>query len=78
MEKYFYEYGMKINPFEPIEFKPVRDARNAKRKNLQSMEDKRKESARFLTYNELKELVKACDEQKPEGLQKKILFFTVL
>jgi hypothetical protein len=39
------------------------------------MEDKRKASATFLSYNELKELVKSCDEQTPEGLQKKNHFF---
>ena len=74
MEKYFNEYGIKINPFEQIEFKSARDAKAAKRRNLQYSEDKRKQSAAFLTYNQLKTLIDNCDEETPGGLQKKVFF----
>lgn len=74
MEKYFNDYKIKINPFEQIEFKAARDARNAKRRNLQGIDGKRKESAAFLTHNELKKLIEASDELTPEGLQKKVFF----
>ena len=47
MEKYFNEYNIKINPFHQIEFKVARDARDTKRKELQDMDGKRKESANF-------------------------------
>jgi hypothetical protein len=32
MEKYFNEYGSKINPFGQLKFKAARDATNAKRR----------------------------------------------
>jgi hypothetical protein len=53
---------------------------NLKLPEMQKMPKERlykawKTSVKNLTYNELKELVKACDGQTPEGLQKKIYFF---
>lgn len=78
MEKYFNEYNIKINPFHQIEFKVARDARDTKRKELQGMDGKRKESANFLTYNEFEKLIQTCDDQTPEGIQKKVFFFVVL
>ena len=74
MKKYFNEYNIKINTFPQIEFKVTRDARDTKRKELQDMDGKRKESANFLTYNKFEKLIKTCDEQTPEGLQKKVFF----
>lgn len=74
MEEYFEKYGIKIDPFEDQEFKAARYAKNAKRKELQKHEDKRKVSSIALKYNEMKMLIDNCNECTPEGLQKKLFF----
>lgn len=72
MEKYFDQYQRKINPFEDIVFKSARDARNAKRKDLQKIPEKRKCSANSLTGNEIKKIIAVLDENTPDGLIKKL------
>lgn len=74
MEKYFTEFNIQFNPFTNIEFKAARDAKNAKRKQLQRDPQKRKESAVFLRYDEFQNMVRVCDENTPDGLQKKLFF----
>lgn len=71
MQKFFNDYNIIFNPFSDIEFKKARDAKNAKRKQLQKVPEKRKESAVFLTNQEYQKLVAGCDEETPDGLQKK-------
>lgn len=73
-EKYYNEYHIKFNPFSDIEFKLARDAKSAKRKQLQSNPEKRKSSSVFLKYNEFKKIVDSCNENTPNGLQKKLFF----
>uniref|UniRef100_A0A6P7F3A3 Uncharacterized protein LOC114324677 n=1 Tax=Diabrotica virgifera virgifera TaxID=50390 RepID=A0A6P7F3A3_DIAVI len=51
-EKYFSEFKISFNPFIDIEFKKARDVRNAKRKELQSRPEKRKQSAIALDEKE--------------------------
>lgn len=74
MEKYKTDYGISFNPFTQSEFKSARDAKNAKRRRLQTQPDKRKESSTFLKYNEFQNLVNHCNEDEPNGLQKKVFF----
>lgn len=74
MEKYQNEYNIKFNPFTDTEFKTAREAKGAKRKQLQTDPQKRKESAVSLKYNEFKNMVQNCDEETPDGLQKKLFF----
>lgn len=56
-------------------FKSARASRDAKRKELQALPDKRKRSAVALTENEYGKMVGSLNEDNPEGLQKK--FFTI-
>lgn len=74
MDKFFNEYGRKINPFDAIEYKEARGARDSKRKELQAVPSKRKVSSTSLCYNEFKKLVDFCNENTPEGLQKKVFY----
>lgn len=74
MNKFFTEYKIMFNPFTDIEFKTARDAKNAKRKLLQTDPAKRKESAVFLKYDEFHNMVRGCDEDTPDGLQRKVFF----
>lgn len=70
-EKYFKEYGIKFNPFEDIEFKIARDAKNTLRKTLQQDPTKRKRSADALKLEEITQMIESCEENTPDGLQKK-------
>lgn len=74
MEKYQDDFNVKFNPFTDTEFKTAREAKNAKRKQLQTDPQKRKESALSLKYEEFKAMVQNCDEETPDGLQKKLFF----
>lgn len=74
MEKYQKEYNIKFNPFTDTEFKISREAKSAKRKELQMDPLKRKESSKALKYEEFKLMVRNCNEECPDGLQKKIFF----
>lgn len=74
MEKFYNEYGRKINPFDDVTYKEAREARNAKRKELQTIPEKRKQSSTSLCYNEFKKLVDTCDENTPDGLIKKVFY----
>lgn len=70
-EKYFNDYNIVIDPFSDIIFKEARDARNAKRKELQKLPEKRKLSSSALDKSEILKMAKSWDENDPEGLQKK-------
>lgn len=74
-EKYFKDYGIKINPFSDICFKQARNARDAKRKLLQENSEARKVSAKALTLHEIRAMANSWNEENPEGLQRK--FFHV-
>lgn len=71
-EKYYQEFNIKIEPFTDIVFKSARLAKDLKRKQLQGNQEKRKESSKALTTQELLEMIKIHDEDTPDGLQKKI------
>ena len=59
-EKYFNEWNIKINPFTDPCFKAARDARDATRRKLQTLPEKR--------------MVRILNENTPDGLQKKFFF----
>lgn len=67
MEKYQKEYNIKFNPFTDTEFKISREAKSAKRKELQMDPLKRKESSKALKYEEFKLMVRNCNEECPDG-----------
>lgn len=74
-EKYHNEFNFTFNPFSDIDFKMARDARNAKRKDLQLQPSKRKESSVALEEKEYDEVIDINREEEPEGLQ--IKFFHI-
>ena len=62
------------NQVQPIcghKIQKVREARNAKRKILQSIPENRKASAKALTKHEIVQMARLWNEEKPEGIQKK-------
>ena len=71
-EKYFKEFGTKVDPFQDIIFKSARLARDAKRRQLQAVPEKRKVSSKAFTTTDLLEMVKCYDEDNSDGLQKNI------
>jgi hypothetical protein len=73
-EKFFTEFNLKIEPFSDLEFKSARQARDAKRKELQVNIEKRKKSSVAFTPLEHNQLQKDWSENTPEGLQKKFYF----
>lgn len=74
MEKYYQDFNITFNPFTDIAFKLARNAKGAKRKQLQQDPEKRKRSAVFLSYEEFKKMIITCSEDDPDGLQKKVFF----
>lgn len=72
LDKYSSEFNVTINPFAGAVFKAARGARDAKRKLLQSIPEKRKASAVALGDQDWDAMVEAWDEETPEGLQKKL------
>lgn len=70
-EKYYNDFGMKIEPFTDIRFKKARDARDAKRRILQEQPNKRKVSSTALTKDEIFSMARFWNEEEPEGLQKR-------
>lgn len=68
---YFNTYNRKIDPFTDIVFKAARNARNTKRKQLQTIPEKRKMSAQGFSPIELEQIINSYDEDTPDGLQKK-------
>lgn len=74
-DKFYNEFERRIDPFKDAVFKAARSARNAKRRLLQAQPEKRMESACALEFNELEAMRQICDEDCPDGLQKK--FFIV-
>ncbi|KAK5638533.1 hypothetical protein RI129_012828 [Pyrocoelia pectoralis] len=73
---YFNKYNRRIDPFSDIVFKAAREARNTKRKQLQSIPEKRKVSAEAFSLEEIDKIINSFDENTPEGLQKK--FFHIV
>lgn len=70
-EMFFNQYKIKFDPFSDPEFAPARVARDAKRKKLQRDPLKRKLSSTALNNEEYKKILQICDEDSPEGLQRK-------
>lgn len=69
-EKYYLEFSISLNPFQDLEFKRARDVRNAKKKELQSCIEKRKQSATALEEEEnILSVIGLCDKNTPSGLQ---------
>ncbi|PSN56005.1 hypothetical protein C0J52_13719 [Blattella germanica] len=68
-EKYLKEYNRSFNPFFDQEFKRARDARKAKRKQLQAIPEKRKVSTKALKSEQYRAMIDSCDENTPVGLQ---------
>lgn len=75
LQEHFYKrYNRKFDPFSDVEFANARAARNAKRRQLQRDPFKRKVSASALSSDELQKIIELCDENTPEGLQKKLFY----
>lgn len=72
-EKYHDEFNIRINLFVDAVFKAARGSRDAKRKSLQAIPEKRKVSAVALSDQDWNSMIDGWDEETPEGLQKKIL-----
>lgn len=70
-ELYYGQFNRKFDPFNDIEFKSARDAKNTKRKLLQKEPEKRKQSSASLSKGEILDIIKLYDENTPSGLQKK-------
>jgi hypothetical protein len=70
-EKYFKDYKRVFNPFTDIQFKKARNARDAKRKILQAIPEKRKVSSKALKKQEIFEMALSWSEEEPVGLQRK-------
>ncbi|KAJ3666594.1 hypothetical protein Zmor_002031 [Zophobas morio] len=68
-EKFFNEYQISINPFNDLCFKKARNARDAKRRELQAQAHKRKVSSVALTGEELMKIKNLYLEENPDGLQ---------
>ncbi|CAF4832920.1 unnamed protein product [Pieris macdunnoughi] len=71
-EKYLNDFDIKINPFSDAAFKTARGARDAKRKALQSIPEKRRASAAALEEKDWDTMTTVWDEETPDGLQKKL------
>lgn len=70
-ETYFEKYNRSFNPFIDLEFKNARNAKNANRKRLQAIPEKRKQSSVAIEKEHLNEMMQVWDEETPEGLQRK-------
>lgn len=70
-EKYFNEFGRVIDPFKDLIFQSSRNARDTKRKLLQTIPENRKASSTALTHEEHQAMCNQWDEDTPVGLQKK-------
>ncbi|CAH1108456.1 unnamed protein product [Psylliodes chrysocephalus] len=69
-EIYLKQFNIKIDRFQGIEFKSARDARNAKRRELQKFSEKRKQSSTALSLKHIHDIIDKLDEQTPDSLQK--------
>lgn len=74
-EMYYKKYSRILDPFKDVVFKSSRDARDAKRKQLQAIPEKRKTSSVALTIEEHQTMARTWDEGSPGGLQRK--FFQI-
>ena len=70
-EKYFKDYKIEFNPFTDIAFIEARDAKNCKRKQLQSDPDKRKARLVAIERKDILKMAKLWNLNEPEGLQKR-------
>lgn len=75
-ESYYRDYGIKLNIFSDIKFLGARQARDAKRRELQANLEKRKRSASSLTDSEYLKIKNLYNEDSPVGLQKKFFYIT--
>lgn len=73
--KYEHEYRRKFNPFTDELFATARKAKNSKMKELGSCPLKRRLNTEVFTIDEYRRMLESCDENCPEGLQKK--FFII-
>lgn len=73
-EKYA-AFGREVDPFSSAKFREAREAKNSKRKELQAIPEKRKQSSSALKKEEFNQLIDIWNEDTPEGLQKK--FFLI-
>ncbi|XP_031335169.1 uncharacterized protein LOC116165037 [Photinus pyralis] len=71
---YFQEFGVRFDPFSDVEFKQSRAARDAKRRELQKLPEKRKCSSSALSDAEYKDIVSKLDEDTPDGLERKFYY----
>lgn len=74
--RYLERYRVTFNPFTDPGFKKSRDARDSKRKKLQSDYTKRKESSVALTKSEIDKMALIWNEDTPIGLLK--IFYHVV
>lgn len=70
-EKYHNEFKITFDPFKDLSFKTARDAKNSKRRQLQAIPEKRRNSSTALTSIDLDNIIKSWDEDTPNGLQRK-------
>lgn len=70
-EKFYKEFNVSFDPFKDVEFQNARNARDAKRKQLQASSENRKSSAAALNVEELAKIINLWDENTPEELQRK-------
>lgn len=70
-KKFHEEFEREINPFKDVIFENARKARAAKRKKLQAIPDRKKESSAALNEKEITRIILSFDENTPDGLQKK-------
>ena len=75
-EKYFKEHDRNINLFTNLEFSSTRATRDAKRKQLQKILEKRKISATALEADDRQNIIDLCDDTTPAELQ--IKFFLIV
>lgn len=70
-EMYYKKYSRVLDLFKGIVFKSSREARDAKRRQLQARPEKRKISSVALTVKEHQRIARTLDENTPDGLQRK-------
>lgn len=70
-QKYFTEFNRTIDPFKDAAFHTAVQAKNAKRRELQAIPSKRKESAAALNTEDIRKIIDSLDENTPAGLQRK-------
>ena len=74
-QKYHDEFHKEIDPFKSLIYHEAREAKNCKRKELQALPEKRRQSSAALTTEEYQKIISLWDENTPEVLQK--TFFVI-